>query len=149
MKKDYNEWIEIILSYLNGIANINELEKWVYNSTDTEDVLGKDGYFDYFDFDFIIKYQKTELGNILKDALTKICSGDYRKVEVKWITRKILNGGLHIARGSGMLSYLRAQGYDFIPKIFSDYCCDLGPFADERYSQQIIEECNRIVNKQF
>lgn len=153
MAKELSEWVDLILRFRYRMSSLEEIDEWVYHSGDTEEVLGNGGYFDYEDYEFCKKYNRNhrdEIEQMLSNSLKKICKEDYRKCEVKWIANNILstnkkNIEFSLLYGSGELSSLKEQGYEFIPQVFSDYYYDMSPFAEERYSKQIIEACKKLI----
>ena len=152
MERPLNEWIDLILRFHYGMSSLKEVDEWIYQSGDAEEFFGIDGYFDYDDYEFSKKYNRDHskhMGQMLYDALKRICTDDYRKIEVKWIVNKILtineqNHEFHFY-GCGKLATLKEQGYEFIPQVFVDYVNDISQFADERYLEQVNEEYKKII----
>ncbi|KNY28318.1 hypothetical protein [Pseudobacteroides cellulosolvens] len=86
MEKPLSEWVDLILRFYSGMSSLEEIDKWVYESGDTDEVLGIDGYFDYEDYEFSKKYirnHRDQMKQMLLTALKNICSVHYEKLDAE------------------------------------------------------------------
>lgn len=84
MERPLNEWVDLILRFHSGMSNLEEINKWIYESGDTEEVFGINGYFDYEDYEFSKKYlrnHRDQIKQMLLNALKNICSIHYEKLD--------------------------------------------------------------------
>lgn len=144
MRNMEDKWFDLFFKYIHDMADLNEFSEWIYNSGCTEKILGKDGYFDYQDFYYMQKYETSKIDIFLKETLKKYSIENYRRIEVKWLVEKIMDGKISLCRGSYILYELSKLGYDFISHVFGEYVLDEKYFSIIRYSQRLNEEIKRL-----